>query len=198
MTTFLKPSLLWLAAMCALPLCSGCLATYGMQEEQTAQQEDIAILQEKYRRLEGRLEGFDLAIQQLQRAVEVMQARPNGPSSADLDQLQTRISSLDGQLRSLDAARQRDRQEIVDTLSTKIATLVNASGGSRGGGSRPAASQNKRSASQEGYEHVVAPGETLSAIASAYNVRMQDIIDANNIAKPEALRVGQKLFIPAP
>jgi LysM repeat protein len=147
------------------------------------------------RRLEGRLEGYDLAIQQLQQAVEIMRARPNGPSDADLQALQTRLSALDGQLRSLDAARQRDRQEIVDTLSTKIASLVNAS--ARQAPRAPAAAP-KRSANQEGFEHVVASGETLSAIAAAYNSRAKDIMDANNITKPESLRVGQKLFIPAP
>ena len=199
MPTFIQFRLSLLAALCALPLLTGCLATYGMQEQQTAQQEDMAILQERIRRLEGRLEGFDLAIQQLQRAVEIMQAQPRGPSASDVETLQTRISALDGQLRSLDSARQRARQEIIDSLSSKIATLVNASGGSRSGGSsRPAANSGKRSANQEGYEHVVEPGQTLSAIAAAYNVRVQSIMDANNITKPESLRAGQKLFIPAP
>jgi LysM repeat protein len=198
MTTFLKAGSKWAAALLLLPLLNGCLATYGVQEQQTAQQEDIAILQEKIRRLEGRLEGFDLAIQQLQRAVETMRAQPLGPSVADLQTLQTRLSALDGQLRTLDAARQKDRQEIVDTLSSKIATLVSASAGSRNNAARAATSQGKRTANQEGYEHVVASGETLSAIAAAYNARTKDIIDANNITNPAQLRVGQKLFIPAP
>lgn len=199
MTTFLKRRLPLLAALAALPLLTGCFATYGVQEQQTAQQEDIAILQEKLRRVEGRLEGYNLAIEQLQRAVEVMQAQPRGPSTADLENLQTRISALDNQLRNLDAARQRDRQEIIDTLSSKIAAMVSASGGSRGGGSaRPAASQGRRTATQEGYEHVVQQGETLSAIAAAYNARTKDIIEANGIANPSQLKVGQKLFIPAP
>ena len=184
--------------MCALPLLTGCLATYGVQEQQTAQQEDIAILQEKIRRLEGRLEGFDLAIQQLQRAVEVLQAQPRGPSAADLDTVQTRIAALEGQLRNLDTARQRDRQEIIDSLSSKIAALVASSGGSRGGSSKPAVSQGRRTATQEGYEHVVAQGETLSAIAAAYNARSKDIIDANGLTNPSNLKIGQKLFIPAP
>lgn len=183
------------APLLAIPMLTGCLETYAVQEQRTAQQEDIAIMQEKVRRIEGRLEGFDLAIQQLQRAVEVMRAQPVGPSQADLQALQTRLTTLDSQLRTLDAARQKDRQEIVDTVSTKIAALVNAN-------SRPPPSRNatppRRSGTQEGYEHVVAPGETLSAIASAYNARSKDIIDANNLTNPSALKVGQKLFIPAP
>ena len=192
MTTF--RTLARLAALLALPFCTGCLATYSMQEQQTAQQEDLAILQEKLRRIEGRLEGYDLAIQQLQQAVEIMRARPAGPSDAEVQALQTRLAALDSQLRTLDSARQRDRQEIVDTLSTKIATLVNAGARSTPRPTTPP----RRSATQEGYEHEVAPGETLSAIAAAYNVRSKDIMEANNITDPTKLRAGQKLFIPAP
>lgn len=198
MTTSLRLWLRTLPLLLALPVLSGCVTTYGMQEQQMAQQEDMAILQEKIRRMEGHLEGYNLAVEQLQRAVEVLQAQPHGPSTADLDALQTRLAAFDSQLRNLDAARQRDRQEIIDTLSSKIAALVSASGGNRGGSARPAAPQGKRATSQEGYEHVVASGETLSAIAAAYNARSKDIIDANNIANPSQLRVGQKLFIPAP
>lgn len=198
MTTFLTASLRLAAALCMLPLLTGCLATYGVQEQQTAQQEDIAILQEKIRRLEGHLEGYNLAIEQLQRAVEILQAQPHGPSTADLEAVQTRLAAFDGQMRNLDAARQRDRQEIIDTLSSKIAALVASSGGARSGTAKPAANQGKRTATQEGYEHVVAQGETLSAIAAAYNARTKDIIDANNIANPSNLKIGQKLFIPAP
>jgi LysM repeat protein len=44
----------------------------------------------------------------------------------------------------------------------------------------------------------VAPGETLSAIAQAYGARSADIIEANGLQSADMLRVGQKLFIPAP
>ncbi|QHI70901.1 LysM peptidoglycan-binding domain-containing protein [Tichowtungia aerotolerans] len=47
-----------------------------------------------------------------------------------------------------------------------------------------------------GYEHVVQRGETLSAIAKAYNVTAKAIIEANKIKNPNRLSVGQKLFIP--
>jgi LysM repeat protein len=43
----------------------------------------------------------------------------------------------------------------------------------------------------------VVAGETLSAIAAAYRVKSSDIIKLNNLSNPNALRVGQKLVIPA-
>jgi len=44
--------------------------------------------------------------------------------------------------------------------------------------------------------HVVAPGETLWRISKMYNVKMEDIMLANNLKKPEALEMGQRLVVP--
>lgn len=44
--------------------------------------------------------------------------------------------------------------------------------------------------------HVVKRGETLSRIAMDYNVDLNDVIKANNIANPNILYPGQKLVIP--
>jgi len=56
---------------------------------------------------------------------------------------------------------------------------------------------------QKGYYHVVASGETLTLICSAYrqkgvNVTVADIRKANGLTDKSALKVGQKLFIPKP
>jgi DNA-binding FrmR family transcriptional regulator len=157
MTTPFKALIRLAAALATLPLLSGCLTTYGVQEQQMAQQEDMAILQEKIRRMEGHLEGYNLAIEQLQRAVEVLQAQPRGPSAADLDALQTRLAAFDGQMRNLDAARQRDRQEIIDTLSAKIAALVSASGSGRST-AKPAASPGQTRGHPGGLRTCGGPG----------------------------------------
>ncbi len=44
--------------------------------------------------------------------------------------------------------------------------------------------------------HEVAPMETLWRISKMYDVTQQDIVSANNITNPNALKVGQKLVIP--
>lgn len=54
--------------------------------------------------------------------------------------------------------------------------------------SAPAASQSAT--------HTVAAGETLSSIALRYGVSTQAVVDANRIANPNALRVGDVLTIP--
>lgn len=48
----------------------------------------------------------------------------------------------------------------------------------------------------QGYEHVVRSGETVSTIAREYNTTVDVIVDANQLANPNAIRVGQILFIP--
>lgn len=185
------------AGLLALPLLTGCLTTYGTEQAQAeaAMQSDMRILHEENQQLKGRIEGFELEIERLSRSVEALRSAPGGPTEADVQALQQKITALESQLRTLDAARERDRKEIIDSLSSKLSQVVNSS--------RPAprpttAPTTRRSTSQEGYEHVVEAGQTLSAIASAYNVSAKSIIDANGLAKPDQLRVGQKLFIPAP
>ncbi len=44
--------------------------------------------------------------------------------------------------------------------------------------------------------HVVAAGETGIAIARAYTLPWSSIVDANNLAEPFTLRVGQRLILP--
>lgn len=46
--------------------------------------------------------------------------------------------------------------------------------------------------------HTVAAGDTLVRIARQYNVTVQQIVSANNLANPNLLDVGQQLIIPTP
>ena len=45
-------------------------------------------------------------------------------------------------------------------------------------------------------KHVVQSGETLGSIAVQYGVTVQSILEANQLANPDILRVGQELVIP--
>lgn len=44
--------------------------------------------------------------------------------------------------------------------------------------------------------HIVQSGDTLYVLSKRYSVSIQEIIDANNLANPNVLVVGQKLTIP--
>ncbi len=49
---------------------------------------------------------------------------------------------------------------------------------------------------QKGGTYIVQPGDQLKHIAARYNVSIWKIIDANDIANPDSLRIGQVLQIP--
>lgn len=50
--------------------------------------------------------------------------------------------------------------------------------------------------SDEGYVHVVQPGESLYSIATAYNTTVWAIAVANNLPNPQVIYVGETLLIP--
>ena len=56
---------------------------------------------------------------------------------------------------------------------------------------------------QSGYDYTVQKGDTLLAIAKAYReqgvkVSTDEILKANPGLDPKTMKVGQKIFIPAP
>lgn len=44
--------------------------------------------------------------------------------------------------------------------------------------------------------HIVAPGETLWRISKMYDVKINNIVQANDLNRPEDLQMGQRLLIP--
>lgn len=50
-------------------------------------------------------------------------------------------------------------------------------------------------ATDEGY-YIIAEGDTLSHISQLFGVSVKSIMEANGISDPNAIRSGQKLFIP--
>jgi murein DD-endopeptidase MepM/ murein hydrolase activator NlpD len=55
---------------------------------------------------------------------------------------------------------------------------------------------NPASAQESGPVYIVQPGDTLSSIASRFNVSMDDLMTANGITDPNLLGAGQQLVIP--
>lgn len=168
---------------------AGCISTQD-PDNPPATQEDIAYLREEIRRLNSRIEASAAELGRVQG--DVMSSRASQPdyaSAAQVQSLQTQLDGLQGQIRTLDAARAQDKKEIYDDISKKIATLL-----------KPAASAStrapRRTGSETGYEHVVQLGESLSKIAAAYGVKVSAIVEANGLESPDNIRVGQKLFIP--
>ena len=105
------------------------------------------------------------------------------PAPANPDE---RIRALEQKVKELDAARETDRQAIIDELSRKMAAILSAQ--------NPA--PEPQPAAADGKGHVVQTGETLSGLAARYHVKSADILKANHIKTPDSIRVGQTLIIP--
>lgn len=183
----------------AAALC-GCetLGSYRAAEE-ARWREDLRLVQEDSRKLEGRIEGLEIEVERIGRSLETLRGEQSRLTSSQLQQIQSRLNDLEARIAKVDAAREKDKQELIDRLSAKIAEIMARSAPtSRGGASGAATAQKKPSqkTAVAGYEHEVKPGETLSAIAAAYGVPVKVILDNNDIKDPNRLRVGQKLFIP--
>ena len=185
--------LIFFTAPCAALIAgsSGCV-TLTDDADQMQAREDMLIVQDRMQKLDGRIEGLELEVERLRQEVNASRSAPS-----PVQPLQARLDDLETRIRAVDAARERDKQEIVDKLSTKITQIV---GSSKSSGSSSARKQGSKksssSSSQSGYEHEVQAGETLSAIAAAYGVTSKVILDNNDIKDPNRLRVGQKLFVP--
>ncbi|MBU2026926.1 MAG: LysM peptidoglycan-binding domain-containing protein, partial [Proteobacteria bacterium] len=53
-----------------------------------------------------------------------------------------------------------------------------------------------RSERPRGIYHLVKSGETLSAIARAYKINLQDLAEINNISNPDQIEVDSVIFVP--
>lgn len=168
-----------------LLLSSGCV-TLVDQNSMAEQQADMEKMREDVQRLQEKISGIELEQQNLAR--ELGAARG---ASKDDTVVRNRLDTLERQVQSLAAGREADRKQIVN----QVASIVGSSGGSSSSGRSSSGKTSSHSSSQTGYEHIVESGQSLSAIAAAYNVSQSAIMQANNL-KSKNLRVGQKLFIP--
>lgn len=114
---------------------------------------------------------------------------------AELEKLRADNTALRQQVAALEKARAAEKEALLKEVGELVA------GSPRKPAAAPAApAPTAPKAREEGYEHVVESGQSLWAIAKAYQdagvkVSVDDIRAANNL-KDNNLRTGQKLFIP--
>jgi nucleoid-associated protein YgaU len=168
---------------------SGCLQTRQNTSEQLAQQkamqERLQLQQEAEQRriIQMQLEDNDARLQESQQGVQQLRTELNSrPTNADVRNLENRIAALEQMIQRMEIQRAKDREELIQILSQRMATVL--------------AEQQRTRAVASGRTHVVASGETLSTIAAAYGLTSQRVIQANNLQNPDSLRIGQKLTIP--
>jgi LysM repeat protein len=168
-------------AVAAAGILSGCTTMYPeRQNEEMRRRAEIDGARADLDRLQARVEGLTASQEQLFRKVESLQA-----STERMQQDQnSRWAEVSRELKTGSAAHEQLKKEIVDGLSHQIGEVMKTQ-------RAPTPSKTQR-----GYEHVVEPGQTMSAIAAAYKVPVRAIVEANGLSNANQIRVGQKLFIP--
>ena len=169
----------------SLALLSGCETLYNASSRR--QEADTAAMRAEMER------------QRISRDTEIARATAQS-AEIQLQQMDTRISRLEDNLRQSNAtgqadvaALQRDLASLrSETAASEVAKLLAAQ---QQKAAAAAAAARAEAQSQSGYEHKVQSGQTLSAIAQAYGVSVEKIKRANNL-KNDVIRVGQTLFIP--
>jgi len=160
-----------------------------LREQQVLQERaQRKFYEEQHRKSQLGLEDTQAELYRMQQDLARLRKELSETQTADGQRFDRRITQVETALRELEQRRKQDRDEIIDILSKRMAEVVQVQ-------SAQQARQTSRSGAG-GQEHIVGRGETLSAIAAAYEVSAQAIIQANNLSNPNALRVGQKLTIP--
>lgn len=150
--------------------------------------EDAAIERQKILRAADQLEL--LSTQGASLSQQLMELR------GEVAKLREENQNLRQQIQALEKARAAEREALLKEVSSIVAVGSPRTAPAPGKPTPPPAP----SQSEVGFEHVVEPGQSLWAIAKAYQdagvkVTVEDIRRANNLTS-NSLRAGQKLFIP--
>ena len=189
------------------------LAAALMVASQKVEAQDAALM-ERLNKLSGLIDDLIAArdvqnkkIDELAKAVDALQQQQSKPNASYATQ--DDLKGLRESLKEIDRKRQEDNEHILKELGNLGKTLrtpPKPSGPTENTGSgtkTPDTTGVNPPHPEKGFEYVVKENDTIIAIAKAYNdqgikVTVKQILDANPKVKPETLKVGQKIFIPAP
>jgi len=154
----------------------------GQAEPNVAQ--SLAIIDERLKQLSQQIEALQFDQQQMQKQITDLQAQVVELHRAATVSA-TDVQALEAKIKDSDAAREKDKQAILDAVAKEIAAI---GGHTNSGGATP-------SPTGDGKEYIVQKGDTLTSIAKANGVTVAQLKKANNLTT-DTLQVGQKLVIP--
>ncbi len=170
-----------------------------------------AATEERLNKLAGQIEDLRAAQDSLRKTLEEVRkellvlreqaSRPTGNYASEED-----LKALANSVREIDRKRMEDADKVaaeLRKLSKTFAAPTPTPKKSPGVAPAKAVESEKPGKPEEGFEYVIQKGDTLSVIVKAYRekgvkITTDQILKANPGLKPERLREGQKIFIPAP
>lgn len=162
---------------------------------------ELANLREDMRGLVQRVGELSLRVEQLERDNAALRSSANAAadSYATVNQLNDAVADLNRAIKSASAGTRNEVLQKVAVQMEKLAQQTNSALDSLAKGmAKRAAVQTSFTEDypKEGGTYIVQRGDTISSIAQKTGTRVQDIVNANKIADPTKLQVGQALFIP--
>ncbi|MDP8214987.1 MAG: LysM peptidoglycan-binding domain-containing protein [Candidatus Euphemobacter frigidus] len=168
-----------------IPL-AGCRTSRQQQESQRQQWEDT--LSRRVVDIENRVFELENSLAVLKRQLDTLDRQLTGIENTAATGVGQQKTEMDALRKEMDAARRATEKKIeiiLEEVAKENERLLRSLKSTRGS-----------AAYAQGYEHVVKTGETISTIARQYKVTVDAIVDANQLSNPNAIRVGQTLFIP--
>ena len=164
----------------------------ALAQADPAKAEDAAIERQRILKATDQIEMLTEQVSKMQQDLQTMRQ--------ELEMMRTENYRLKQQMTLSETKRIKERDVILGEVAKNIAKVSQAS---------PTPPPKESSAptaptkNERGYEHVVQKGETLWMIAKAYkdqgiSVSVSDIRRANDMKPYQMLKIGQKIFIPAP
>jgi len=159
---------------------------------------ELANLRQDVMLLSQRVGELTMTVEQLNRDNAALQAKTS-QSYATIEQLNKAVADLNRTMQGALADQKRETLAQVGGQLERLAKQTQAAIDAL------AKNQATRAAVQttfsdefpkEGVKYTVQSGDTLGEIARKQNAKLQDIVNANKIADPTKIRVGETLFIP--
>jgi LysM repeat protein len=160
---------------------------------------ELANLREDVRLLTQKVGALSLKVEDLERDNEALRkqvaASAQSQSFASVQQLNDAVAALDRAIKAGDAATAASAaaqiKKLGDAMNAALESLA------KGSTARPAAPMTfSNDFPSEGISYTVQKGDTLSTISRKTGGKLADILNANKIADPTKVRVGDTLFIP--
>ena len=168
----------------------GNLSPAAYSQETVAQQ--LAIIDEKLDKLRADVEALQFNQQKAQKQIDDLREQMNQLRRAGLGVSPNDLQALEAKIKAVDNSRIKDNQTLVDQLAKELEAMSRG----RTAGKPTITPTTNISTIDPSKEHVVQKGETLTIIAKASRVSLEDLKKANNITNANEIKVGQKLKIP--
>jgi LysM repeat protein len=178
--------------------CLGLTAVLAQAQPRNDTAFEIVSLREDLRLLQQRVGELALTVEQLNRENDALQAKAK-ESYATVEQVNRAVADMNRGLQSALAEQKRDILAQVSGQLERLGKQTNAALDSlaKSQATRPVVQTSfSDNFPKEGVNYTVQSGDTLAVIARKHNAKLADIINANKIADPTRILVGQTLFIP--